>query len=288
MKTNIKRVNKIMKIGKMNISKRKDIRNFGLIGIAILFAILIATPALSAPGKFTGCLSISKGTLYNIRSGSSPISSCSNSDIIISFYDSNTVDTLKKQVATLQVKVTTLQQTLKGVTRKGNDIHITGANLHIESGSGRTDGPINGLGNLIIGYNEPRGGDIRTGSHNLILGSQNNYALYGGIVAGFHNSIFGEYASITGGGFNTASGVLASVSGGGNNAASGDNFASISGGDHNTASGNDASVSGGYNNTASWYASSVSGGANRIVAGNYNWAAGSSGKFYSGRFFANS
>ena len=39
-------------------------------------------------------------------------------------------------------------------------IRITGANLQIVSGSGATDGPINGKGNLIIGYNEGRDHDV--------------------------------------------------------------------------------------------------------------------------------
>ena len=42
--------------GRVNRLKR---RNFGLLGIGtILFAILIATPALADPGQFTGCLNV--------------------------------------------------------------------------------------------------------------------------------------------------------------------------------------------------------------------------------------
>ena len=43
-------------------------------------------------------------------------------------------------------------------------------------------GPVNGLGNVVIGYNELRGaGDDRSGSHNLVFGSRNNYSSYGGL-----------------------------------------------------------------------------------------------------------
>ena len=43
----------------------------------------------------------------------------------------------------------------------------------------------NGLGNLVIGYNELRGaGDDRSGSHNLVIGSRNNYSSHGGLVGG--------------------------------------------------------------------------------------------------------
>ncbi len=45
-------------------------RNFGLLGVGtILFAILIATPALADSGQFTGCLGVKtqKGTLDLLR-----------------------------------------------------------------------------------------------------------------------------------------------------------------------------------------------------------------------------
>jgi hypothetical protein len=49
-----------------------------------------------------------------------------------------------------------------------NEVVITGANLRIVNGLGTTD-TANGLGNLIVGYNEPRGfqPEVRTGSHNV-------------------------------------------------------------------------------------------------------------------------
>jgi len=56
----------------------------------------------------------------------------------------------------------------------GPHIIITGANLHLRSGSQHTVDATN-LGNLVIGYNEPRlGSDTsnREGSHNLIIGPQ--------------------------------------------------------------------------------------------------------------------
>ena len=45
----------------------------------------------------------------------------------------------------------------------------TGVNVHVRDGSGGTDGAVNGLGNLIVGYNEDSG-DTRSGSHNLVVG----------------------------------------------------------------------------------------------------------------------
>lgn len=241
-------------------NKRVNKRNLSLLICPMLLTILLATPALAATGQYTGCIAVTKGTLYNIQAGSSPKSTCLAGDIVISFYDNATVNALKTQVNTLQGQVTTLRSTLQGVTRSGNDIHIKGANLHIESGSGKTNGTVNGLGNLIIGYNELRGsGDNRTGSHNLIIGVRNNYRSYGGLVAGYGNEISAPYASVSGGGGNIAS----------------EWSSSVSGGHWNNASGLVSSVSGGDNNTASNFASSVSGGNNRKANGEYDWVAGS-------------
>jgi hypothetical protein len=115
----------------------------------------------------------------------------------------------------LSARIAALEALLAGVSRSGNDIIIEGANLHVRSGSGATDGPVNGLGNLIVGYNEPRGdGADRSGSHNLVVGSQHNYSAYGGLVAGFHNAVSGAFASVTGGQNNIAAGARAAVGGG--------------------------------------------------------------------------
>ncbi len=178
-----------------------------------------------------------------------------------------TVNSLSSQVSDLQDRVDTLEaenaelkKKLKYVTVSGTDMYITGANLYIRSGSGSTDGTVNGLGNLIIGYNEPRStSPDQTGSHNLIIGRYHNYSSYGGIVVGYYNTISAAYATVSGGHHNTASGFSASVSGGHNNEASG-SYASVNGGRSNQASGYYASVSGGYENIASGDYASVSGG----------------------------
>jgi hypothetical protein len=117
---------------------------------------------------------------------------------------------LQTQVQDLNARLAALETKLAHVSVSGNDILITGANLHVRSGSGSTDGPVNGLGNLIVGYNELRGGtaDNRAGSHNLVVGSQNNYASYGGLVGGlqsgvstpFSTGIVGQAFSLTGAG----------------------------------------------------------------------------------------
>jgi hypothetical protein len=148
-------------------------------------------------------------------------------------------------------------------------------NVQIVNGSGATNGPVNGRGNLIVGYNELRGsGDDRTGSHNIVVGSFNNYSSFGGLVAGSTNTISAQYANVRGGVYNTASGNYASVSGGESKTASG-GVASVSGGGNNTANAEVANISGGEYNTASNYYSSVSGGNSRSTTGQDDRRAGS-------------
>jgi hypothetical protein len=104
-----------------------------------------------------------------------------------------------------------------------HELRITGVNLRLLNGLGATD-TTNGLGNLIVGYNEPRdGGDNRqTGSHNVVVGKQHQFSSVGGLVVGLQNEIRGAYSAVSGGHGNTAGGWASSVSGGHNRTAEGD------------------------------------------------------------------
>ena len=79
-----------------------------------------------------------------------------------------------------------------------------------QPGSGGTDdggGTPWGLGNLIVGYDEARDTDsAKTGSHNLVVGSNHNYEAVGGLIAGYQNAASGPWASVSGGRDNTAIG----------------------------------------------------------------------------------
>jgi hypothetical protein len=106
--------------------------------------------------------------------------------------------------------------------RHGTTLQLSGINVQIVSGSGATDGAVNGRGNLIVGYNAASSGQTRTGSHNVVVGDEHEYTSYGGLVAGFKNTSAGPFASVSGGRISWATGTYASVSGGVNNTASGD------------------------------------------------------------------
>ncbi len=167
------------------------------------------------------------------------------------------VGNLEQRVADLETLVTDLENLLAGVSRINDPntlqdtLRFSGMNVQIVNGTGTTDGTPDGTGNLIIGYNELRfeGGDIRDGSHMLIVGDENNYSSFGGIVVGFFNETVGEYASVSGGSFNVASEIDSSVSGGAGNLASGP-ASSVSGGLVNVASEDFSSVSGGFSKDA--------------------------------------
>jgi hypothetical protein len=188
--------------------------------------------------------------------------------------------------------------TINGVA--GPNVILTGVNLHIRNGQ-----PVhydhtptfptasyfaNGLGNLIVGYNDDEGlSDIRSvrgGSHNLIIGDLHMFQASGGFLAGWNNYIganasavsggysngTGDFAASVSGGFtNWAVGQGSSVSGGSMNVAEAED-SSVTGGNNNHATANYSSVAGGYGNYASGFASSVSGGANVMANDDYSTA----------------
>ena len=183
---------------------------------------------------------------------------------------------LEAENATLKLQLEELASLLAGVTRPdGDTILFDGVNVQLVNGEGDTE-TSNGLGNLIIGYNEPppnvTAGD-RGGSHYLVVGAQHRFSSYGGMVVGWRNSATARWASVSGGFSNTASGPGAAVSGGSNNLAS-EGSASVTGGLNNTASGPGAAVSGGTNNTAGGGLAAVSGGEGNTAAGSWSSVTG--------------
>jgi hypothetical protein len=152
-------------------------------------------------------------------------------------------------------------------------IRFSGVNVQVVNGEGKT-ATKNGEGNLVIGYDENKEGKHeQTGSHDLILGEEQTFTSYAGLVAGEASSVTAPFASVSGGQKNTASAGFASVSGGIENTAS-QIEAWVGGGLNNTASGERASVSGGVANKASGYEASVSGGAGNNATNNGTWVGG--------------
>jgi hypothetical protein len=98
----------------------------------------------------------------------------------------------------------------------GPHILFSGVNVHVRNGSGATDNnnaPYQGLGNLVVGYNEFLAGASRNGSHNVVGGGMNSFSSVGGMVFGFQNTISGPYANVVGGSVNLAQGPNSTVYG---------------------------------------------------------------------------
>jgi hypothetical protein len=229
---------------------------------------------------------------------------------------------LRGQIKDLQATLATviaLKDALSVESINGvRTVRLSGVNLQVVNGTNSTE-IVNGAGNLIVGYDEANtgakivcslatdatggsltteanclaaGGTVavrqKTGSHNLVMGSQNSYSSAGGIVAGSGNFITALYASNLGGSGNIASGRFAvnvagqgshatgggaAVLGGANNIASGSN-SSVSGGSSNTANTVGATVSGGFRNTASGPQSNVTGGILNESSGPFSHVSG--------------
>lgn len=146
-------------------------------------------------------------------------------------------------------------------------IRISDINLQLVNGTDDTE-TANGLGNLIVGYNELGNPtlDDRTGSHNVIVGKSNTYTSYGSLVTGWQNLSDGTYTSVIAGNMNAATADLSAVTGGLSNTAN--NFAATAtGGVGNTASGFGATVVGGRDNQATGGSATVSGGRFNIAQG---------------------
>lgn len=209
------------------------------------------------------------------------------------------------QIQSLQNQNFALRSDLANMVEINNYVHLAwvhgqptvrfeAVNLQVVNGAGTE--AINGLGNIVIGYDAPRtespnyehecsqgtgvgnafqdlidteaqclaaGGtwqlNHKSGSHYLVIGDYHNYSGRWGIVTGMANTSNSPGASVTGGFYNVANGWGTSVSGGGRNRAAG-YLASVSGGSANVASGQLSSVSGGNNNHAAGTRSSVTGG----------------------------
>ena len=203
-----------------------------------------------------------------------------------------------QQIAALAGRVAALEAKTQYLTVSGTDTYFTGTNVHIRNGLGSTNGnpadpftldpddtAVNGLGNLIVGYNaQPAFPSERTGSHYLVMGDFNGYTSYGGIAAGWANNVSAAYASTLGGRSNHSAGAFCSIVGGAFNDTVGGHTASILGGNANRASNIDSTVCGGNQNHASARFSVVGGGSGVVQGTEFGWSAGSFGAGVSGRF----
>jgi len=167
-------------------------------------------------------------------------------------------------------------------------IRIIGVNVQIVNGLQATNGSpfnpdsidpefttTNGLGNLIVGYNESALEDSRnrTGSHNIVVGMDHSFSSFGGVVAAKSNTVAAPYGAVTGGAHNDVLGPYAAIAGGELNHVFED-YSSIAGGRDNQTHGWWSVVSGGANNDAMSEGSAIGGGDSCISPVPYTWTRG--------------
>ena len=144
---------------------------------------------------------------------------------------------------------------------------ISGVNLQVVNGAGSTSA-VNGLGNVIVGYNESDSLTTeRGGSHNLVMGRWNQYGSFSGIAHGLRNSVLNDESAVIAGSNNVVSGVRSAVFGGDQNTASGNKVVAM-GGAENEAKGSVTSILGGSSNVSDGTASVIVGGAANQTLGN--------------------
>lgn len=158
---------------------------------------------------------------------------------------------------------------------------ISGVNLQLVNGAGSTSA-VNGLGNLIVGYNESDSLTTeRGGSHNLVMGRWNQYGSFSGIAHGLRNSVLDAESAVIAGSNNVVSGVRSAVLGGDQNTASGNKVVAM-GGVQNEAKGSVSVAMGGENNEVDGTACIALGGRNNAALGGHDVLVGGGNNVTSG------
>lgn len=125
----------------------------------------------------------------------------------------STVTAQKQQIAGLAQQVTSLasqqvidETALAAVTDRtkymsvsGTDTYFTGTNVNIRNGRYALTA-VNGLGNLIVGFNRVRRDGTNTprdGSHNIVFGEEASYRSEHGLIGGVQSVVDAPYGVIT-------------------------------------------------------------------------------------------
>jgi hypothetical protein len=256
-------------------------RTFVLIATIATLLIVCAGSAIASEGQQL-CIGSASSAVKPASDGG-----CPYGGKVVTLATQDEVSHLRERVDGLETKVTALEDKLAKVSYdpKGLNglptVKIAGANLQVVNGTGAGQN-LNGLGNVIIGYDEHAADIKQTGSHNLVIGGGQTFTSWGDLLAGSENIVSAPHA-VAFGFRNQATGNGSSVVGGEHNSAEG-NWASVSGGLTNFAAGKDASLSGGARNRAGGQGSSVSGGEGNGAGGDDSSVSGGRGDIASASF----
>ncbi|MBV1911970.1 MAG: hypothetical protein KUG78_21955 [Kangiellaceae bacterium] len=302
----------------------RNMKMIGTIGL-LIFAFGSQASDLTIPNQFTsGARAVAADVNANFDAAATAVSDNQTqiTDLIAQIAVlSSSLNALTASISELETSNTSLQAEVDALTadsvvglatvltvgtdNQGNAAAIfSGVNLHINNGEGAVDNgdpfTINGLGNLVIGYDEQtsiRGASCslgihptqeicennneiwsethKSGSHNIVLGPYHNYSRYAGLITGKANVVAGDYSivggisntannqftTVIGGEGNTVQGLAGSAFGGAFNSVYGDKNSTL-GGTENTVYGQYSTITGGRENFVEGESSSISGGLN--------------------------
>ena len=184
------------------------------------------------------------------------------------------ITALQSQVASLEASAVPGLGDYVSVDDSAHTILVSGANLQVHNGYGANWS--NGLGNVIVGYNQLQAEqdpvDTRNGSHNMVIGNGHYYTGVHNLISGGTNRAFGSAGVIFG--YNNKTWDNANVVlGGGNNAAYGDACA-ILGGVLNVTNGVENVLIGGQSNQTNGQKNVVLGGMQNDASGDHGVIAG--------------
>jgi hypothetical protein len=241
-------------------------RTFVLIATVATLLIVCAGSAIAGEGQQL-CIGSATTAVKPASDGG-----CPHGGKLVTLATQDEVSHLRERVDGLETKVTALEDKLSKVSYEPKGLNglptvkISGANLQIVNGTGDNQ-HLNGLGNVIVGYDEHPDNVKQTGSDNVVIGEMQTFTSWGDLLAGSENTVSAPH-SVAFGLRNQALADWSSVTGGRRGSAEG-RLASITGGAGNTALGQETSISGGGNNRAVGDDSSILGGRNIVITNNF-------------------
>lgn len=160
------------------------------------------------------------------------------------------IEELEVALADREARIEELEAKTAPMEVEGDAVRLVGVNLYIQNGEGDTMARRNGVGNLIVGYDEGPESD-KLGSHNIIVGPDHTYSGLANIVSGRGNVVVDE-SVILGASFSDASNQSVVIGG------------------HNNDGGAGSVVIGGHLNEGSADGSVIIAGKGNLTLGSYS------------------
>jgi hypothetical protein len=227
----------------------------------VVLALATAAVSVATSGQALAALKVCVGGPTSALTIPNRLGACPKGRVLTSLAVESEVAALQSEVAALQTTLSKVSYHPSGLNGQPT-LEISGANVQIDNGTGRTFNTMNGLGNLFLGYDEGPGS--QTGSHNVVFGFNQSFTSYGSMIGGFLNTVTSPSAAVFGDSNTVDS--RGSLVAGGNNTVTGDGDVVF--GSSNSTDGVVTSVLGGQNNTVHGLFTSILGGSGTTLDGN--------------------